>query len=187
MQIRVLLVLSPAFERPDARVPLVVATQAVAGSSDAERWIAPREIGLRVDDLHDGVGLRSLHVADEWPQEMQPKLNVSHSANTPATIWPPVPSTRPDPRDRAQVAERGLQPNEFGRDPDGSGTNGFFNHRTDTECNRMAWSMVLGQAVRKPQVIERVIRQVDMAPTIARWMGLEVERGSGVILPEIHG
>lgn len=76
--------------------------------------------------------------------------------------------------------------NEFGRDPDGSSTNGFFNHRTDTECCRMAWSMVLGTAVKKPAIVEREIRQVDMAPSIGSWMGLTVERGSGSGLPEIN-
>ncbi|HET8549695.1 MAG TPA: hypothetical protein VFL57_16915, partial [Bryobacteraceae bacterium] len=76
--------------------------------------------------------------------------------------------------------------NEFGRDPDGSGTNGFFNHRTDTECCRMAWSMVLGPAVKKPAVVERAIRQVDMAPTVASWMGFECEKGAGTRLPEFH-
>ena len=77
--------------------------------------------------------------------------------------------------------------NEFGRDPDGSGTNGFFNHRTNTESCRMAWSMVLGPAVRKPEVVERVIRQVDMAPSIASWMGFECARAAGRVLPEFHG
>ncbi len=76
--------------------------------------------------------------------------------------------------------------NEFGRDPDGSGTNGFFNHRTNTECCRMAWSMVLGPAAKKPQVVERVIRQIDMAPSIARWMGIEAEKAAGSLLPELN-
>ena len=43
----------------------------------------------------------------------------------------------------------------------------------------MAWTMVLGPAVAKPQVAERVIRQVDLAPSIASWMGFECERGPG--------
>jgi hypothetical protein len=75
--------------------------------------------------------------------------------------------------------------NEFGRDPDGSSTNGFFNHRTNSDSCRMAWSMVLGAAVRKPQVIEREIRQVDMAPSIGSWMGLECDRSVGRLLGEI--
>lgn len=77
--------------------------------------------------------------------------------------------------------------NEFGRDPDGSGTNGFFNHRTNTESCRMAWSMVLGAAVKKPQVVERVIRQIDMAPSIGDWMGFECGKSAGTVLPEFHG
>lgn len=76
--------------------------------------------------------------------------------------------------------------NEFGRDPDGSSTNGFFNHRTNTESCRMAWSMVLGPAVRKPEVVERVIRQIDMAPTIASWMGFECQGSVGTRLPEFQ-
>lgn len=76
--------------------------------------------------------------------------------------------------------------NEFGRDPDGSGTNGFFNHRTNTESCRVAWSMVLGPAVKKPQIVERTVHQVDMAPSIATWMGFECERATGSVLPEFH-
>lgn len=76
--------------------------------------------------------------------------------------------------------------NEFGRDPDGSTTNGFFNHRTNTESCRMAWTMVLGPAVRKPDLVERTIRQIDMAPTIASWMGFECEKAPGSRLPELN-
>lgn len=77
--------------------------------------------------------------------------------------------------------------NEFGRDPDGSTTNGFFNHRTDTECCRMAWSLVLGQAVRSPQIVERVVRQIDLAPSMAEWMGFACARAEGRRLPEFGG
>lgn len=76
--------------------------------------------------------------------------------------------------------------NEFGRDPDGSSTNGFFNHRTNTECCRMAWTMVLGPAVEKPQVVDRVIRQIDVAPTIGSWMGFECSRSPGSRLSEFR-
>jgi hypothetical protein len=76
--------------------------------------------------------------------------------------------------------------NEFGRDPDGSGTNGFFNHRTNTESCRMAWSMVLGPAAGKPQIVERVIHQIDMAPSVARWMGIEADKSAGSLLPELN-
>lgn len=77
--------------------------------------------------------------------------------------------------------------NEFGRDPDGSSTNGFFNHRTDTETCRMAWSMVLGPGIRKPQVVERVVRQIDFAPSIGGWMGFEAVKARGGRLPEFSG
>ena len=76
--------------------------------------------------------------------------------------------------------------NEFGRDPDGSGTNGFFNHRTNTETCRMAWTVVLGKAVPKPMVIDRVVRQIDITPSIASWMGFECEKAAGAVLPEFH-
>jgi hypothetical protein len=76
--------------------------------------------------------------------------------------------------------------NEFGRDPDGSGTNGFFNHRTDTESCRMAWTMVLGPAAGQPRVVERVVRQIDIAPSIASWLGFESTKAAGARLPEFH-
>ena len=74
--------------------------------------------------------------------------------------------------------------NEFGRDPDGSSTNGFFNHRSDTDTCRMAWSMVLGPAAGKPRIIERAIRQIDMAPSMAEWMGFACPTALGTRLPE---
>ena len=77
--------------------------------------------------------------------------------------------------------------NEFGRDPDGSGTNGFFNHRTNTESCRLAWTMVLGPAAGKPQIVERVVRQIDVAPSAALWMGFECRSAAGTQLPEFHG
>jgi hypothetical protein len=76
--------------------------------------------------------------------------------------------------------------NEFGRDPDGSSTNGFFNHRSDTDCCRMAWTMVLGPAAGQPAVVEREIRHLDLTPSIAAWMGFEPGNGPGVRLPEFH-
>ena len=77
--------------------------------------------------------------------------------------------------------------NEFGRDPDGSSTNGFFNHRTDTECCRLSWTMVLGPAAGKPAVVERVIRQIELAPSIAAWMGFDCGKLPGAALAEFHG
>ncbi len=73
---------------------------------------------------------------------------------------------------------------EFGRDPDGSSSNGFFNHRTNTEENRLAWMMVLGQAVRKPGRMEREVRQIDLAPTLGTILGVECRQAEGRVLPE---
>jgi len=74
---------------------------------------------------------------------------------------------------------------EFGRDPDGSSTNGFFNHRGNTETTRCTWMMVLGQAVRRPAVIERAVRQVDVAPTLGALLGVKCHESQGDHLSEI--
>jgi hypothetical protein len=56
---------------------------------------------------------------------------------------------------------------EFGRDPDGSTTNGFFNHRQNSDSTRLTWMMCMGDAVRQSQIIENPIEQTDICPTIA--------------------
>lgn len=61
---------------------------------------------------------------------------------------------------------------EFGRDLDGSTTNGFFNHRQNSESTRVTWMLCLGDAIRKPQTIESPISPTDICPTIARMFGL---------------
>ena len=73
---------------------------------------------------------------------------------------------------------------EFGRDPDGSSTNGFFNHRTDTNTCRLSWMMVLGNAVKEPRVEERVIRQIDLAPTLGALLGVDCKQSAGKRLDE---
>jgi len=73
---------------------------------------------------------------------------------------------------------------EFGRDPDGSTTNGFFNHRTDTKVCRLSWMMVLGEAVREPRVEERLIRQIDVAPTVGTLFGVHAKQAEGRRLDE---
>jgi hypothetical protein len=62
---------------------------------------------------------------------------------------------------------------EFGRDMDGSTTNGFFNHRQDCESTRLTWMLCMGDAVRHAQTIETPIEQVDLCPTIARLFDLK--------------
>jgi hypothetical protein len=75
---------------------------------------------------------------------------------------------------------------EFGRDPDGSTTNGFFNHRTNTEENRVTWMMVLGPPARKPAYIEKLVRQVDVAPSLGAFLGVECTQSAGGMLPEFR-
>ncbi len=75
---------------------------------------------------------------------------------------------------------------EFGRDPDGSTTNGFFNHRTNTEENRVTWMMVLGPPARKPAFLERPVRHIDLAPSLSAFLGVECTQSTGEMLPEFR-
>jgi hypothetical protein len=76
---------------------------------------------------------------------------------------------------------------EFGRDPDGSSTNGFFNHRANDDSTRDTWMMALGTAVDKPQIVERPIRHVDVCPTLANLLGCKAIATQGSRLNEIRG
>jgi len=90
MLVRILLILPSTPERADACVPLVVSAKTVARAGHPESWIATREIRLRVDHLHHGSGLRSLHFTDEGPQQMQAELHPTRREDTPTSIWLPV-------------------------------------------------------------------------------------------------
>jgi len=72
---------------------------------------------------------------------------------------------------------------EFGRDSDGSTTNGFFNHRQDSDSTRATWMMCLGDAIRKPQIVEEPVKQTDIVPTIARLFDLKKIEMAGNLLP----
>ena len=76
---------------------------------------------------------------------------------------------------------------EFGRDPDGSSTNGFFNHRANEDSTRDTWMMALGAAIDKPQIIERPIRHVDLCPTLAGLLGCRPLDVQGAMLKEFRG
>ena len=75
---------------------------------------------------------------------------------------------------------------EFGRDPDGSTTNGFFNHRTNTEENRVTWLMVLGPAASRPAYVRKPVRHVDVAPSLGAFLGVECTESVGEMLPEFR-
>jgi hypothetical protein len=76
---------------------------------------------------------------------------------------------------------------EFGRDPDGSTTNGFFNHRANEESTRTTWMMALGAGVDKPQIIDRSVRHIDLCPTLAGLLGCPPLDSQGAILKEFRG
>jgi hypothetical protein len=75
---------------------------------------------------------------------------------------------------------------EFGRDPDGSSTNGFFNHRANEDSTRDTWMMALGPAVDRPQVIERPIQHIDVCPTLGGLLGCSPLEMQGTQLPELR-
>jgi hypothetical protein len=76
---------------------------------------------------------------------------------------------------------------EFGRDPDGSTTNGFFNHRANEESTRTTWMMALGAGVDKPQIIDRPVRHIDLCPTLAGLLGCPPLDSQGTMLREFRG
>jgi hypothetical protein len=96
-------------------------------------------------------------------------------------LWNEV-ETNPDYKGRTTML---LLP-EFGRDPDGSSTNGFFNHRANGDSTRDTWMMALGAAVEKPDVIERPIRHVDVCPTLVSLMGCKPMPSQGRRLDEFR-
>ncbi len=76
---------------------------------------------------------------------------------------------------------------EFGRDPDGASTNGFFNHRANEDSTRDTWMLAVGAAVDRPQVIERPIQHVDLCPTLATLLGVRPLEAQGSLLGEMRG
>ncbi|MGA2350329.1 MAG: hypothetical protein ABSF70_07850 [Terracidiphilus sp.] len=75
---------------------------------------------------------------------------------------------------------------EFGRDLDGSNTNGFFNHRQNDDSTRLAWMMCLGAAAKPAGVIERPIQHIDLCNTIGGIFGVMTANVSGKVLSEIR-
>ena len=97
-------------------------------------------------------------------------------------LWQEI-EANPDYRDQTTMI---VLP-EFGRDPDGSSTNGFFNHRANSESTRDTWMMALGAGVDTPQLIERPIRHVDICPTVAGLLGCPQLSAQGQKIVEIRG
>jgi hypothetical protein len=72
---------------------------------------------------------------------------------------------------------------EFGRDFDGSNTNGFFNHRHNGDSTRNTWMMCLGDSLRKPQIIEEPVEQTCICPTITSLFGVKQDGLDKKVLP----
>ncbi len=96
-------------------------------------------------------------------------------------LWQEIESN-PDYKDKTTMI---ILP-EFGRDPDGSSTNGFFNHRANEESTRNTWMLALGTAIDKPQIIERPILHIDVCPTLADLLGCRPMSSQGVRIHEIR-
>jgi len=75
---------------------------------------------------------------------------------------------------------------EFGRDLDGSNTNGFFNHRQNHDSTRLTWMMCLGEAAKRSGMIERPVQHIDLCPTILNLFGVLTPEVSGKLLTEVR-
>jgi hypothetical protein len=72
---------------------------------------------------------------------------------------------------------------EFGRDMDGSTTNGFFNHRQNSESTRRTWMLCMGDAARRPQVIEEPVEHIQLCSTLGKLFEVATPAGVGRPLP----
>jgi hypothetical protein len=135
------------------------------------RKFAPRLLVVAFSDVEAAhFGSYSLHVAG-----IRTADRLSHQ------LWQEV-QANPEYRGRTTMV---ILP-EFGRDPDGSSTNGFFNHRANETSTRDTWMMVLGSAADKPQIVERPVRHVDLFPTIADVLGYRGLESQGARLLEFR-
>lgn len=75
---------------------------------------------------------------------------------------------------------------EFGRDLDGSVTNGFFNHREDCDSTRLTWMICTGEGVKPGDLSERVVQSIDICPTILHLFGLDPAQVAGKALSEMQ-
>lgn len=135
------------------------------------RKFAPRVLAVAFSDVEAAhFGSYSLHVsgirtADRlaWQLWQEVESNPEYRGKTTMVILP-----------------------EFGRDPDGSSTNGFFNHRANEDSTRDTWMMALGAAVDKPQIIERPMRHIDVCPTLTEILNCRGIESQGTRLREFR-
>src|SRR5438552_18743880 len=105
----VLLVCSAPFEGPQPSVPLVVTPEAVTRTCDSKCRIAARQVWLTVDRRHDPPRLHPFDISDEWPKQMQRRLDLERGHDTPAAVRGPLGSVLADAGDVPYTAHRGLQ------------------------------------------------------------------------------
>jgi hypothetical protein len=136
------------------------------------RRFAPRVLVVALSDVEAAhFGSYSLHLAG-----IKTADRLTHQ------LWQEV-EANPEYRGKTTMV---ILP-EFGRDPDGSSTNGFFNHRANDDSTRDTWMMALGAAIDRPQIVERPIRHVDVCPTLANLLGCRPMESQGERLNEIRG
>jgi hypothetical protein len=135
------------------------------------RKFSPRLLVVALSDVEAAhFGAYSLHLAGiktadrlAWQLWQEVEANPDYKGNTTMIILP-----------------------EFGRDPDGSSTNGFFNHRANHDSTRDTWMMALGTGIDKPQIVEKPIRHVDVCPTLAGLLGCRPMEMQGAALHEFR-
>jgi hypothetical protein len=135
------------------------------------RKFSPRLLVVALSDVEAAhFGAYSLHLAGiktadrlAWQLWQEVETNPDYKGNTTMIILP-----------------------EFGRDPDGSSTNGFFNHRANHDSTRDTWMMALGTGIDKPQIVEKPIRHVDVCPTLAGLLGCRPMEMQGAALHEFR-
>jgi hypothetical protein len=135
------------------------------------RKFAPRVLTVAFSDVEAAhFGSYSLHVS-----------GIRTADRLAWQLWQEVESN-PDYRGKTTIV---ILP-EFGRDPDGSSTNGFFNHRANEDSTRDTWMMALGAAIDKPQIIERPIRHIDVCPTLTEILSCRGIESQGAKLAEFR-
>jgi hypothetical protein len=98
-----------------------------------------------------------------------------------AEIWRAIQSD-PEYKDRTTML---ILP-DFGRDgDDDAGGNGFQHHRTGSPMARTTWMMALGPEVRQGTVVQRMVESIDVAPTVAGFLGFDAPFAQGHRIAEL--
>jgi len=140
-------------------------------SAEVMRRFAPSLLVLSFSDVEVAhFGSYSLHLA-----------GIRNLDRLAYQLWQQIQNNR-EYKDRTTLV---ILP-EFGRDPDGSNTNGFFNHRANDPSTRDTWMLCLGAAVGRPQTIEQPVRHVDLCPTVAGLLECRAPEMTGQRIPEIR-